>query len=90
MNIKEIQGRNYYATIRRGLISRTSGVGVFLDKMMEELAELEYAVNNESTDRVAEELADYIVVGLSMAKHYDIDIVEALEKVTIKNENRMD
>lgn len=87
-SLKEIQGRNYYAVKGRGLITVTMDRRQFLDKMMEELIELEDAINNESLERVGEEMADCIVVYLLFAKYYNIDVPKCLLEVTEKNEAR--
>ncbi len=85
MTLLEIQNRNYTATVRRGLINPKTTKGEFCDKMIEEVNEL---FNHTDSENEAEELADIITVCLCYAKHYNIDFMNALRKVTIKNENR--
>lgn len=43
----------------------------------------------ESTDRIAEELADVAIYLLSIAEQLDIDMESALEKKMTKNESRV-
>lgn len=91
MDLKELQERNYAATVRRGLISEKTQITEFLKKIEEEFNELDFSVylwEGESFDE--KELADIILVCLAMAKHYDIDIIKVLEEKVIINENRKD
>lgn len=85
MTIHEIQNRNYLATVKRGLIDHETRKAEFIAKMYEEIEELQFykPIENE-----AEELADLITVCLCYAKHFNIDFMNALRKVTIKNGNR--
>lgn len=85
MTLLEIQERNYAATVRRGLINPKTTKDEFYNKIIEEVVELLYHTDSENE---AEELADIITVCLSYAKHYNIDFMNALRRVTIKNENR--
>lgn len=90
MDLKEIQNRNYKATVKRGLITnQTPGYG-FIDKIYEETSELEYNYMHTIGKIDPLELSDIIIVCLNMAKHYNIDIQKALEEKTIFNENRKD
>jgi len=89
MDLKEITERNYKATVKRGLITPDTNTSHFIGKIDEELIELDEVcyidgVSDES------ELADIIIVCLNMAKHFNIDIQEALEEKTIYNETRKD
>jgi hypothetical protein len=87
MDINEIIERNYQATVKRGLITPDTSTFKFIDKIEEEVDELknEYMLF-KCVDK--EELADIILVCLAMAKHYDIDIMKALEEKTKFNETR--
>lgn len=87
MDLKEIQSRNYEATVRRGLITDKTTLNEFIAKMFEEVNEFRDASNFGITDGL--ELADIIIVCLSTAKHLDIDIQDWLEQKTIINENRV-
>jgi len=86
LTLKEIQQRNYNATVRRGLISDNTTIYEFFKKLEEEKNEFFFA---ESADE-PEELADVIIVCLCYAKHYNIDIQKALEEKTLYNEKRKD
>lgn len=87
MDIKEIQTRNYDATVRRGLITTDTQMNEFIHKLYEEVTELKDSTQFGIMDGL--ELADIIIVCLSVAKHMDIDIQDMLEKKTIINENRV-
>ena len=86
MNLKEIQFRNYIATVRRGLITAETGPLEFIIKMAEETDE----IKNANNDAIPHELADLIIVCLCYAKHLNIDIETALLEKTIINEIRKD
>lgn len=96
MDLKEIQERNYQATVKRGLISNKTTIEQFLDKIFEELEELDCSLWDYTKRKRKKsfcknsklEMADIILTVLAMAKHYDIDIQKALEEKTIINENR--
>lgn len=90
MDLKEIQQRNYEATVKRGLITEDTMFIEFGNKIAEELHELweSYKPHSEDVKFDESELADIILVCLAMAKHYGVDIQKALEEKTIFNENR--
>ena len=89
MKIKEIQERNYRATVKRGQITETTNFYDFLSKTHEEVQELyDCYIHTGNVDPL--ELADIILVCMSLAKHNDIDIDKALQAKTIINENRKD
>jgi len=86
MDLKEIQNRNYMATVNRGLIDEETTSLEFIEKLEEELNELMLATPiNEHL-----ELADIIIVCLNYAEHAGINIQKALEEKTIFNEQRKD
>ena len=89
MEIKEIQERNYEATVKRGQITKETMSFEFVDKLKEELSELEnhYFINGFIDEK---ELADVILVCLSFAKHKNIDIMKVMQEKVIFNENRKD
>ena len=87
--MKVLIKRNYDSIVKRGLISPDTSVFKFIDKIYEEIGELEEAVNEMSEtnnikqihfDNINEELADVILTCLNMAKHFDIDIEAELKK----------
>ena len=89
MEINEIIERNYKATIKRGKIDENTNFCDFIDKIEEEKEELLHSYYNyDQFDK--SELADLVLVCFSMAKHFDIDIIEAIKEKTIFNENRKD
>ena len=89
MKIKEIQERNYRATVKRGQITETTNFYDFLRKIHEEVEELYHGYHHTGiVDPL--ELADIQLVCMSLAEHYGIDNKKALEQKTIINENRKD
>jgi NTP pyrophosphatase (non-canonical NTP hydrolase) len=89
MEISEIINRNYKATVKRGLITPKTNFYEFTEKLNEERQELNLAHLNSDKLNESEELADVILVCLAMAKHFEIDILKALEEKIIFNENRI-
>jgi hypothetical protein len=87
MNLIEIQNRNYQATVKRGLITPKTTESEFIAKLFEEVRELD---NSRRFFGKFDpyELADVMIVCLSIAKHYDVDIIKSLEDKTIINEKR--
>jgi len=91
MTIKEIIDRNYAAQIKRGQITTKSDIDTFWWKIDSELHELADSVTLMKPNEFdPKELADIILVCLSMSKHYNIDIVKVLEEKTLYNETRKD
>lgn len=87
---EEVQLRNYNATIKRGLINDSTTKQDFIDKLKEEVAELELALLNEDHFNEYEELADISLVCDAYAYHYGIDLQSEKEKKMKINENRID
>lgn len=87
MQIEQIIQRNYSATCRRGLISESTVFKDFVNKLKEEVAELS---NEHFTDNMAVEMADIALVLFAMATHYEIDLIEQMERKTLYNEKRKD
>lgn len=91
MDLKEIQKRNYQATVKRGLINETTTKKDFIYKIFEELCELNISAKEMVLEQFDEiELADIIIVCLCMAKHFNVDIEKVMEKKTLYNEKRKD
>ena len=88
MDIKEIINRNYQATVKRGLITYETCFDEFINKIHEELVELNISNTYYGFDK--SELADIILVCFAMSKHFRIDILKELENKVIINENRKD
>lgn len=92
MDLKEIQNRNYQATIRRGKITPATTGTDFIEKIKEETGELQYEEETPLQNKIekGKEMADVIIAVLNYAKHEGINIQTALEQKTIYNENRHD
>jgi NTP pyrophosphatase (non-canonical NTP hydrolase) len=90
MKIKEIINRNYAAQLKRGKVTSKIDFYDWIIDIRDEVNELwnSYPKHNSTFDE--KELADIILVCLSMSKHYNIDIVKALEEKTKYNEERKD
>lgn len=89
MNIQEIIDRNYTATKRRGQIMTFTLAHEFIEKLFEEAYELDYStkIDNSFDEK---ELADVALVCFSMAKHFNIDLIEAMKEKMLYNEKRID
>ncbi len=83
--MKDLISDNYKSIVDRGLISPTTTLFEFLDKLDEEVKELKYSsvdysdYDIKNLNHVKEELADVIMVCLNMAKHYNIDIEQEIK-----------
>jgi len=88
MEIKEIVGRNYYATKRRGQISPSTTNIDFLVKIEEELEELTESCEGNKLDKT--ELADIVLVCFAMARYNKIDLLKVMEEKMKYNEKRID
>ena len=92
--MKDLISDNYQSIVDRGLISPTTTLFEFLDKLDEEVKELKYSIvdyvdyDSEKFNNVKEELADVIMVCLNMAKHYNIDIEKEIKNKIKINEQR--
>lgn len=87
MTIEQIIERNYKATVNRGLISESTGFKDFINKLKEEVTELEAEM---WTENMPYEMADIALVIHAMAEHYDIDLIDFMAKKTAINEKRKD
>jgi len=89
-SIEEIINRNYAAQLKRGKVTSKIDFYDWIIDIRDEVNELwnSYPKHNSTFDE--KELADIILVCLSMSKHYKIDIVKALEEKTKYNEERLD
>jgi len=94
MEIQEIIERNYKATVSRGLIKFETSGFEFVEKLKEEVSELETEWNlpyaMEDFKRQIEEMADCALVLFAMAKHFNVDLLKAMEEKVIYNEMRKD
>lgn len=89
----ELIERNYTATKRRGQINSQTNILDFIDKLKEELWELEisFMVSNINDPGIDEkELADLFLVVGTMAKHLQIDLFKIAEQKVEFNEKRED
>ena len=89
VNIDDVVGRNYFANVKRLKISDKTTVREWLGKIHEEVGELIESWDGcDSFDKV--ELADVTLVCFSMAKHFDINLVDEMQKKMKVNEKRND
>lgn len=94
--MKKIIESNYDSIIKRGYITPSTNAFDFLDKLFEEVSELEEVINKirdkqpsyEIFKDLNEELADVILVCLNFARHYRIDIEQELKNKIQKNYER--
>jgi NTP pyrophosphatase (non-canonical NTP hydrolase) len=89
-SIEEIINRNYAAQLKRNKVTSKIDFYDWIIDIRDEVNELwnSYPKHNSTFDE--KELADIILVCLSMSKHYNIDIVKVLEEKTKYNEERKD
>ena len=85
---EEVAQRNYKATERRGLINELTIKHDFIDKLKEEVDELELAFLNRDKSSENEELADISHVCDAYAQHYCIDLQAEKERIMLINELR--
>ena len=89
VNLYDVVDRNYFANVRRLKISDKTTVRDFLGKIHEEVGELIESWDGcDSFDKV--ELADVTLVCFSMAKHFDINLIDEMQKKMKVNEKRND
>ena len=87
--MQELIGDNYQSIVDRGFITPTTTLFEFLDKLDEEVEELnKEALISKEWSNLPEELADVILVCFNMAKHFDIDIEQELKNKIRINEYR--
>lgn len=87
--MKKIIEQNYDSIVKRGLISPITTQQEFLDKLFEEVSELEEAHLNNDFSNLKEEMADVILTVLNFANHYKIDIEKELTDKIKKNYKRV-
>ena len=91
--MKKIIEDNYQSIVDRGFIAPYTNLNNFLNKIKEEVAELEIGVlvdheREVISDYTKEEIADVIMVCLNMAKHFDIDIEQEIKNKIKVNQQR--
>ena len=87
--MQDIISTNYQSIVDRGFITPNTTLFEFLDKLDEEVKELnKEALISKEWSNLPEELADVILVCLNMAKHFDIDIEQELKNKIRINEYR--
>lgn len=93
-SIESLIDRNYNAQIRRGQITPETNAYEFIEKIDEEVEELNMSIHKLQEkfkdDLDPKELADIILVCFSMAKHFNIDIMQVLSEKVAYNEKRND
>jgi len=89
--LTDITNRNYEATKRRGLITNSTSMFEFVNKMHEEVNELHDSYNTARIRCIFDPsvLADITLVCFAMAEHYGIDLIEEMRKKTEFNETRI-
>lgn len=83
--MKNLIEENYKSIVKRGLITEETKEQEFIDKIYEEVNELEEAVNEKE---LSFEMADVILTVLNYARHYNIDIEKILKQKIQINKNR--
>jgi uncharacterized protein YabN with tetrapyrrole methylase and pyrophosphatase domain len=86
--LSQLIDRNYTAVCNRNLITNKTVTYDFIKKLREELQELNYAYEKETSARVDEELFDCLVVVLNMIKFRKLNIEKGLMQIAEKNEAR--
>jgi len=87
--MKELIEANYKSIVDRGYITPTTTLFEFLDKIDEEVEELnKEALKPKQYSNLPEELADVIMVCLNMANHYNIDIEQEIKNKIEINKQR--
>ncbi len=87
--MKELIESNYKSIVDRGFITPTTTLFEFLDKIDEEVEELnKEALKPKQYSNLPEELADVIMVCLNMANHYNIDIEQEIKNKIEINKQR--
>jgi NTP pyrophosphatase (non-canonical NTP hydrolase) len=88
--MKKLINDNYKSIVDRGFITPTTTLFEFLDKLDEEVRELnQEALTPKQYSNLPEELADVIMVCLNMAKHFNIDIEEEIKNKIEINRKRI-
>lgn len=85
--MKKILKENFYSIVDRGLINRNTTINDFMNKLREEVDELDSCILTDFENR-NEELADVILVCLNMAYFLGIDIEIELKNKIHKNKTR--
>ena len=90
--MKDLIEANYKSIVDRGFITPTTTLFEFLDKLDEEVRELnQEALISKEWSNLPEELADVIMVCLNMANHFNIDIQEEIKnKIKINKQRAKD
>jgi NTP pyrophosphatase (non-canonical NTP hydrolase) len=94
--LQDIINKNYDSIVKRGLITPSTNAYQFVDKLFEEVGEVEEIVNeiadkkptNKMFENLNEEIADVILTALNFAQHFDIDIEDEINKKIKKNYER--
>jgi len=85
-NIQKLFNRGYTATVKRGCITNKTKPIDFINKLKEELKEVEESTDNYS-DHILE-VGDIIETAKNYLMYLCEDPIKIIEKVVIKNEKR--
>jgi NTP pyrophosphatase (non-canonical NTP hydrolase) len=80
MQLEKIINKNYASTCKRGKITLETTHQDFINKIMEELRELQDAYNQKDFFNLNYEIADIILVCFNYCKHFNIPVEYYLEK----------
>lgn len=86
--MKQLIKRNYDAVVNRRLITKETRDNDFLEKLKEEVCEVEEEIFHCNEKYMREEIGDCLVVCLNWLTFKGIDIEKLLQEIAIKNEKR--
>lgn len=88
--MKDLIERSYLAIRKRGLITADTDMDNFIDKMKEELKEIECDYVFSTFDNTMKETVDLMNVCICALKHHGFDPIAEFEKCVIHQETRKD
>ena len=86
--MKDLIIRSYKAIHERGLIDSSTNIDAFIDKMQEEIEEINNAYFVSNGDSLFDEVTDLMTVCIMTLHHHGFDPVKEFEKCVLKNEKR--
>lgn len=88
LKLKQIIEDNYKSIVDRGLISPSTSMHDFTEKLYEEVNEFQEATMEGTLKEIKEELSDVVLVCFNIAKHYGFDIENSLKDKIEVNKKR--